>query len=149
MVNPFGKHLWKFARKGSFFQKRQLLRERRQQLPNSGRDFSEMNTNLGKSRLVGVPMECWLSICTVGINSVIPLAFRAHTRSVLSNAMSRMIYILWKFNSRTVVNSKKSNSSTGLETNAYWVTINKSCRLGLWNPRQNSYNDCICRICLL
>jgi len=32
-------------------------------------DICEMITNLGKSRLVGAPMECWLSICTVGINS--------------------------------------------------------------------------------
>jgi len=69
MVNPFGIHFWKFVRKGSFFQKGQLLRERRQRLSTSGRDFAEMNTNLGKSRLVGTPTECWLSIRTVGINS--------------------------------------------------------------------------------
>jgi len=44
------------------------LREHRQRLPTSGRDFSEKNTNRGKSRQVRTPAECWLSICTVGIN---------------------------------------------------------------------------------
>ena len=55
--------------RGLFFKKGQLLREHRQQLPTSGRDICEMITNLGKSRLVVAPTECWLSICTVGINS--------------------------------------------------------------------------------
>ena len=40
-----------------------------QRFPNSGRDFSEMITNLGKSWQVGPPVECWLSIDTVGMNS--------------------------------------------------------------------------------
>jgi len=30
---------------------------------------NDLITNLGKSRLVGAPTECWLSIYTVGINS--------------------------------------------------------------------------------
>jgi len=77
VVNPFGKHFRKFARKGSFFQKGQLLRELCQRLPTLGRDICEMITNLGKSRLVDATMECWFSICTVGINSVIPLDCRA------------------------------------------------------------------------
>jgi len=55
--------------RGLFFQKGHLMCERRQWFPTSGRDFSEMNTNLGKSQLVGTPTECWLSIHTVGINS--------------------------------------------------------------------------------
>jgi len=59
MVNPFGIIFWKFALKG-FFPKN---RDHRQRFPTSSRDFSEMITNLG------MPMECWLSIRTVGINS--------------------------------------------------------------------------------
>jgi len=55
--------------RGLFPPKSQLLREYRQWLPTSGRDICEMITNLGKSRLVGAPTECWLSISTVGINS--------------------------------------------------------------------------------
>jgi len=46
---PSYKHFQKFAHKGAFFQKRQLLLEDRQRLPTSGHDFSEMNTNHGKS----------------------------------------------------------------------------------------------------
>jgi len=68
-MNPFGNHFSKFARRGYFFQKGQLLRERRQRLRTSGRDICEIITNLGKSRLVGAPTEFWLFICTVGINS--------------------------------------------------------------------------------
>jgi len=68
-VNPFTKHLWKFASKGSFCQKGHKVREHRQRLPTSDRDFSEMNTNRGKSWHVCTHVECWLSIRTVGINS--------------------------------------------------------------------------------
>jgi len=49
-MNPFGKHLWKFAG----FQKGQILREHCQRLPTSSRDFSEMITNRGKSQQVGM-----------------------------------------------------------------------------------------------
>jgi len=66
VVNPFGIIFWKFALKGSSFPKN---RDHRQRFPTSSRDFSEMITNLGKSWQVGAPMECWLSIRTVGINS--------------------------------------------------------------------------------
>jgi len=59
----------------------QLLREHRQRLPTLGRDICEMNTNRGKSRQVGTPVDCWLSICAAGINSVIPLACRLRTRN--------------------------------------------------------------------
>ena len=62
-------NFWKFARKGPFFQKGQRLPKNRHRLPTSGRDICETNTNRGKSRLVGTPTECWLSICNVGINS--------------------------------------------------------------------------------
>ena len=66
----FGKHLWKFARKGSFFpQKTPFWLDQSQRFPTSGRDFSEMITNLGKSWQVGPPVECWLSTDTVGMNS--------------------------------------------------------------------------------
>ena len=65
----FGKHLWKFARNGFFFPKPPFLLDQSQQFPTSGRDFSEMITNLGRSWQVGTPVECWLSIDTVGINS--------------------------------------------------------------------------------
>ena len=44
----FGKHLWKFARKGSFFpNKPPFWLDRSQQFPTSGRDFSETITNPG------------------------------------------------------------------------------------------------------
>ena len=66
----FGKHLWKFAGKGSFFPKKPpSLLDRSQRFPTSGRDFSETITNLGKSWQVGPPVECWLSIDTVGMTS--------------------------------------------------------------------------------
>ena len=55
--------------RGLFFRKRQILGDRLQRLRTSGRDISEMVTNLGKSWQVGQPTECWLSTCTVGINS--------------------------------------------------------------------------------
>jgi len=55
-------------------------RDHRQQFPTWSHDFSEMITNLGKSWQVGTPMECWLSIRTVGIHSVIPLDSRVRTR---------------------------------------------------------------------
>ena len=66
VMRSFGIIFWKFALKGSFLQKK---RDYRQRFPTSSRDFWEMITNLGKSWQVGMPMECWLSICTVGINS--------------------------------------------------------------------------------
>jgi len=66
VVNAFGIIFWKFARKGSFFPKN---RDHRQRFPTSIHDFSEMITNLGKSWQVGAPIECWLSIRTIGINS--------------------------------------------------------------------------------
>jgi len=49
--------------------KKQILGNRLQRLRTSGRDISEMITNLGKSWQVGQPTECWLSICTLGIKS--------------------------------------------------------------------------------
>jgi len=66
VVNPFGLIFWKFALKESFFPKK---RDHRQRFPTSSLDFSEMITNLGKSWQVGAPMECWLSIRTIVINS--------------------------------------------------------------------------------
>jgi len=54
-MNLFGKHFGKFARKGTFFLKRQLLGNYLQRLRTSGRDIAEMITNLGKSRQVGQP----------------------------------------------------------------------------------------------
>ena len=63
-------HLWKFARKGYFFQKKpQFWLHRSRRFPTSAIDFSETITNLGKSWQVGTPVECWLSIDTVGMNS--------------------------------------------------------------------------------
>ena len=44
----FRKTFLKICPKGVFFRKREILLERRQRLPTSGRDFSEMNTNLGR-----------------------------------------------------------------------------------------------------
>jgi len=66
VVNPFRIIFWKLPLRGLFFQK---YRDHRQRFPTSNRDFSEMITNLGKSWQVGAPMECRLSIRTVGINS--------------------------------------------------------------------------------
>ena len=62
-MNPVGKMFWKFAHKGSFFQKTLqfcLIRVN---------DFRLQVTNLGKSWQVGAPVECWLFIYTVGMNS--------------------------------------------------------------------------------
>ena len=68
-MNCFGNIFENLPVRGLFFQKGQLLHEHRQWLPTSGRNICEMNTNRGKSRQVGMPTECWLSIYTVGINS--------------------------------------------------------------------------------
>jgi len=54
--------------KGLFFPKAHVFWSHRERLPTSDRDMCEMITNLGKSLLVGAPMECWLSVCTIGIN---------------------------------------------------------------------------------
>ena len=69
--------------------------EHRQRLPTSGRDFSKMNTNLGKS-MTGWHAYGMLAFHPYRWNQlkVIPLACRARTGSVLSNATSRLIYIL-------------------------------------------------------
>ena len=87
VVKPFGIIFWKFALKWSFFRKN---RDHRQRFPTSSRDFSETITNLGKSRQVGAPMESWLSIDTVGINSKWfpwPVA-RAHGEQLFSQKYS-------------------------------------------------------------
>jgi len=47
-MNPFGKHFLKFVRKGTF-SKKATFGDRLQRLQTSGRDISEMITNLGKS----------------------------------------------------------------------------------------------------
>ena len=54
--------------RGLFSQKPPFLLDQSQRFPTSGRDFSEMVTNLGKSWQVGPPVECWLSTDTVGMN---------------------------------------------------------------------------------
>jgi len=79
----FGKHLWKYARKGSFSEKPPFLLDQSQRFPASGIDFSEIIKNLGKSWQVGPPVECWLSTDTVGMNSVIPLACSPRTRRAI------------------------------------------------------------------
>ena len=91
-MNPFGKHFWKFARKGSFFQKGNFCVRILTRLLTSGRNFSEMITNRGKSWQVGMPIRmlafhlyCWNQL------KVTPLACRVCTRSVLSNSRSSMI----------------------------------------------------------
>jgi len=63
-----------------FFPKRSTFAWKSSTTPNLGRDICEMITNRGNSRPIGAPTECWLSICTHGINSVIPLACTARTR---------------------------------------------------------------------
>jgi len=55
--------------RGLFSPKRQLLVENLQRLWTSGRYISEIITNRGNSRPIGPSKECWLSICTIGINS--------------------------------------------------------------------------------
>jgi len=61
-----------------------------------------------KSRKVmtGWPAHGMLAFHLYPSNQLIPLACRLRTRSVLSNATSCLIYILKKFNSRTVKKSK-------------------------------------------
>ena len=94
----FGKHLWKFARKGSFFPKKPpFWLDQSRRFPTSRIDFSEMITNLVKSWQVGPPVECWLSIDTVGMNSVIqwfpwPVA-RAHGEQFFSQKYSSTTFI--------------------------------------------------------
>ena len=55
--------------RGIFPQKTQFWLDRSQRFPTSGIDISETITNLRKSWQVGPPVECWLSINTVGMNS--------------------------------------------------------------------------------
>ena len=55
--------------RGLFPKKPLYWLDRSQRFPTSGIDFSEMITNLGTSWQVGPPVECWLSIDTVGMNS--------------------------------------------------------------------------------
>jgi len=64
-------NFWKIARKWPFFQKTSTFActENRQRLSTTGCDICETNTNRGKSWQVGTSVECWLSICTIGINS--------------------------------------------------------------------------------
>ena len=62
LCGAFGKHLWKFAKPPFWL-------DRSQRFPTSGIDFSETITNLEKSWQVGPPVECWLSIDAVGMNS--------------------------------------------------------------------------------
>jgi len=151
-MNPFGKHLWKFARKGSFSKKVNfcvnIVNDFR--VPTSGRDICKINRAYKSLKVMtGWHAYRMLAFHLYHLNQLeaIPLACRAHTRSVLSNARSRVMYIglLKKFNSWTL----KNNSRTGLEMNAYWVTINKKLSFAFMKPGQNSYNDDICRICLL
>ena len=88
-----------------FFPKSQVLLEHRQRLPTSGHDFSEMNTNREKWWQIGTPTECWLSICTTGINSkLFPWPVEC-----AQEVYFRMRHLAWftyfkKFNSRTVQN---------------------------------------------
>jgi len=65
-VNLFGNIFWKFALRGSFCPKNL---DHPQWFLTLGSDFSEMITNVGTWWQVGVPVECCLSIRTVGINS--------------------------------------------------------------------------------
>jgi len=51
------------------FSKKANFGDRLQRLRTSGRDISEMITNLAKSWQVGQPTERWFSSCTLGINS--------------------------------------------------------------------------------
>ena len=81
------------------------MRERRQRVPISGRDFSEMNTNLGKSR---ARLRNAGSTFVYRRNQlkVIPVACGARTRSVLSNATPRLIYILKNLTAELLKKSK-------------------------------------------
>jgi len=70
-MNPFGTNFWQFACKGSFFPK--TSDGTWSSLTTSDFrpcNFSEMNTNRRKSWQVGTPVECWLSIFTIGINAM-------------------------------------------------------------------------------
>jgi len=65
-MNPFGIIFLKICPQRVFFPKN---RDHCQWFPTSSCDFSEVITNLGKWWQVGVPVECWFSIYTVGMNS--------------------------------------------------------------------------------
>jgi len=93
------------------------LLDHRQRFPTSGRDFSEMIANLGKWWQVGAPMEWWLSIRTVGINSVIHVACTARTRMYFPMRRFAMIYILkTPSNNSTKRKVNKSKNERGFET---------------------------------
>jgi len=55
--------------RGLFRKKPPFWLDQSQRFPTSGRDFSEMITNLGKSWQDGPPVECWLSTEIVWMNS--------------------------------------------------------------------------------
>jgi len=110
----FGKHLWIFGRKGSFFPKPPFLLDQSQRFPTSGRDFSETITNLGKSWQVGPLVECWRSTDTVEMNSKWfpwPVA-RAHREQFFPQKYS-------------------STTSTGDDFTACCITLNAVSRRGL------------------
>ena len=97
-MNPFGKHLWKFTRKGSFSKKVNfcvnIVNDFR--VPTSGRDICKINRAYKSLKVMtGWHAYGMLAFHLYHLNQLkaIPLACRAHTRSVLSNARSRVIYI--------------------------------------------------------
>ena len=144
MVRSFGIIFWKFAHKGSFFKKKPpVLLDHSQQFRTSGCDFSKMITNLGKSWQVGAPMECWLSVHTVGINSKSfpwPVQ-RARERTFQCPVWLDFTYlklscipfqILFCFYLFPFAYRRK-------------VVV---CKIAFVKPAQNSYIDDICRMCV-
>jgi len=102
VVNPFGKHFWEYARKG-LFPKRSTFAWtssttsdfRPRYLQNDYKSW-KVTTGWRAYRMLAFYLYCWNQL------KVIPLACRARTQCVLSNAKSRVIYILKKFSSQTL-----------------------------------------------
>ena len=85
MVNPFGKHFWKLARKGSFSKKVNFCVN----VVNDFRLHAAISANLGKSRLVGAPTECWLSMESTQSFPCLQAAHKArHSWTLLALASS-------------------------------------------------------------
>ena len=91
-MNPFAKHFWKFASKGSFSKKVNfcvnIVNDFRLQAAMSAKwiQIAGSHDRLARLRNVGFPF--------VTLESIQSLACRARTRSELSNVRSRVIYIL-------------------------------------------------------
>jgi len=94
-----------------------------------------MNTNRGKSWQVAWHACGMLAFhlyrCRWNQLKVIPLACTSRTKSALSNATSRLIYILNTFHQTTNLRIIQQHKTIWNE-----CILSESCRLRLWNPHK-------------